>query len=63
MTQKRAGRPKGTRVTSCVCGRRVAGTLHKFVVCPSCGKRVKITTRKKKTKVLFLRVHRTKVKG
>jgi hypothetical protein len=60
VTGKRAGRPKGTRVTLCSCGRRVAGMLNKFVVCSGCGARVKITTRKKKAKALFLHVNNTK---
>jgi len=62
MSGNKPGRPKGTRVTHCSCGRRVAGMPGRFVVCPGCGKRVKIVLRKKKVKALFL-VHDTKPKG
>jgi hypothetical protein len=57
VTAKTPGRPKGTRVTTCACGRRVAGPLGKFIKCPDCGKRVKICPRKTKgkAKAVFLR--------
>jgi len=63
MTRKKPGRPKGTRVTYCACGRRVAGMPNRFVVCPGCGKRVKIVLRKKKARSIFLKAHDTKPKG
>lgn len=49
---KSPGRPKGTRVTLCTCGRRVAGPLGKRATCPGpdCGKRVTIRVRTAKTK-------------
>ena len=36
------GRPKGTRVVVCTCGRRLAGVIGKRVPCPDCGKKVTI---------------------
>lgn len=38
------GRPKGTRVVQCDCGRRVAGLPGARVQCPDCPEKVLIKT-------------------
>jgi len=47
MTDKTPGRPKGTHVILCTCGRRVAGPLGRLMKCPDCGKRIKIGLKEK----------------
>lgn len=44
------GRPKGTKITFCTCGRRVAGELGKRTTCQDCGKRVTIRASRARTK-------------
>ncbi len=41
------GRPKGTRVVKCKCGRRVVGAPGTRVPCPGCKKNVTIPSAKK----------------
>lgn len=50
------GRPKGTRVIQCACGRRVAGMLGDDVTCPDCDRVVAINTKARiKKGPLFLK--------
>lgn len=59
------GRPKGTRVISCTCGRRVAGLLRAKVACSGCGRRVLIKegTGGLKKPLIFLLPGKAKKKG
>jgi len=41
----RVGRPKGTRVVACRCGRRLAGGVGRRVRCPGCQRRVTVVER------------------
>ncbi len=42
---RRVGRPKGTRVVACRCGRRLAGGVGQRVQCPGCLRRVTVVER------------------
>jgi hypothetical protein len=55
MTNKPPGRPKGTKVIKCVCGRRVTLLSVPTATCPSCGKAVSSSTSQPaRAKSLFL---------
>lgn len=41
------GRPRGTRVVVCRCGRRVAGAPGTRPLCSDCGRRVHVTAERK----------------
>jgi len=55
MKVKRRGRPRGTRVTMCKCGRHVTSdkVKTKRVTCPSCGCIVTVGKRRPRQQSVF----------
>jgi hypothetical protein len=47
------GRPAGTRIGMCQCGRRVTGTTGSRVECPDCHRHVRIGPSSRRTPVFL----------
>ncbi len=53
MTTRRQGRPRGLRVRTCTCGRRVAAKRGQKTATCMCGKTVKLTSKRSPPRKVF----------